>query len=181
MRRFNSTIQAVFASILLLASCSFAYAEIQFAAPHMTPPNMVFVLSSKSGSYSNDILTLNNVPLALFYSKNAKKKDGYLDLRDFIRNWDVILKNHENHPVALATLYIYTPTGAIPISIKIKALKFNLDKLTFLIDVIHGAIPQDFRLATLFMHTSSIAALPLSVEYISLDPPITVENILITE
>lgn len=61
-------------------------------------PNFLAVLSGKSGSYDGEKLTLNDVPMVIYFSDRPWRIAGRLGVKEFIDGWEKNYSNLETDP-----------------------------------------------------------------------------------
>ena len=113
-------------------------------------PEYLVTLTSKSGTFKGDTLTLKGVPLVVYFSDRPKRVAGHLSLEEFIEIWDKKENNFKNDPPN-ALLSIYEVSGDKHAVVIISKPKVRGDSISFNVKIIGEEIPQSFGHSTLFI------------------------------
>ena len=117
---------------------------------HKNTPQMLFVLSAKSGSFEGDTLTLNDVPLVIYFSDRPDRIAGHESLRSFVNDWARGSNSFKADPPN-ATLSVFDEEGNKNAVIEINNPKLNNNTITFEVRLLEGSIPKSFEASSLFV------------------------------
>ena len=117
-------------------------------------PAFLFALSARSGSFDEGRLTLNEVPLVVYFSDRPKRIVGHISVAKFIGLWDegpdsfvadppngvlsVLAGREEKAAVDETVIEIYRPRPA-------------KRAVTFDVRILSGKVPVSFGAASLFI------------------------------
>ncbi|MEQ9617567.1 MAG: hypothetical protein RIG61_00140 [Deltaproteobacteria bacterium] len=115
-------------------------------------PKFLFTMGAKSGSYKDGKLTLNDVPLVVYFSDRPHRISGMLSLEVFAQGWGQGPDSFKADPPN-ATLSIMGKDGANNVVVEISDPNADVMKgsITFNVRVLEGEIPVSFGTATLFV------------------------------
>ena len=102
----------------------------------------VYVLTSKSGRFSNGKLTLENIPTALLYQKDNNTHEA-LDIFS-------VESGLTSEKPTIGSLILYTQTSANRVLISLSNMTLEKNNLSFDADILKGELPENFRLSTTF-------------------------------
>lgn len=113
-------------------------------------PQYLFTMAAKSGTFVGDELTLEGVPLVVYFTDRPHRMAGHMDLKSFVEKWDEGVDNFNVDPPN-AGLSIYEETGDQHAVLIISTPEVTGDSLSLKVKVMDEQIPQAFRHATLFI------------------------------
>jgi len=113
-------------------------------------PQYLFVLSPESGTYADGKLTLNNVPLVVYFSDRPNRIAGHISLEKFVEMWGKGENNFKDDPPN-ATLSILDEHGTKNAVVEISNPVQMKETVTFTADILQGSIPASFPAGTLFI------------------------------
>jgi hypothetical protein len=108
---------------------------------------LLYVVSTTSGSFDGDTLTLEGVPAVLYFSDRPARIAGHVSVNDFVAGWDQGSDSFAGDPpnAALSVL------GANETVVELTSVVQDGDTMTFGVTVIDGILPETFGPASLFI------------------------------
>lgn len=146
----------------MLALASFAIMVLVLASPVLAGdkpsvndglPNYLYVMSAKSGTFSNGTLSLKGIASVIYFSDRPKRIAGHITLQRFIAIWSKGTDSMKNDPPN-ATLSILDGSTVTNIVVMLSDLVFSNNTITFKIKPLEGKIPTNFGHASLFIDAS---------------------------
>ncbi len=113
-------------------------------------PEYLYVLSAKSGSFDDGTLTLNDVPMVIYFSDRPYRIAGHISLKKFVENWDKGSNSFKSDPPN-ATLSILGVDRNTNVVIEISAPVIKQDIVIFKVCILEGSLPIKFAHASLFL------------------------------
>ncbi len=113
-------------------------------------PQYLFTLASKSGTFEGNTLTLNGVPLVVYFSDRPVRVAGHITLEKFIGMWDKGIDNFKNNPPN-AELAIYDKTGDKHAVLVVSKPEVKGDAISLKVELISEKMPASFGHSTLFI------------------------------
>lgn len=115
-------------------------------------PKFLYTLSTSSGSVEGDRITLEKVPLVVYFSDRPARVSGQLSLQVFAQGWDQGPDSFRADPPN-ATLSILKDDGVQKVVIEISEpdVKVKEGSISFKYRVLQGELPEKFGTATLFI------------------------------
>ena len=113
-------------------------------------PEYLYVLSAKSGSFDDGTLTLNNVPMVIYFSDRPYRIAGHISLKKFVENWNKGSDSFMADPPN-ATLSILGVDRNTNVVIEISAPVIKQDIVIFKVRILEGSLPMKFANASLFV------------------------------
>ncbi len=110
----------------------------------------LFALSAPSGSFDEGCLTLNDVPLVIYFSDRPERIVGHAPVAQFLALWDEGPDNFHDDPPN-AELSILAKTGIEDIVIELLRPQPSDYSLAFDIRILSGHVPASFGAASLFI------------------------------
>jgi hypothetical protein len=95
-------------------------------------------------------LTLNGVPLIVYFTDRPYRKAGHLSLEDFAKEWKGDAKKHGDDPPN-GELAIYQEGGDTHAVLIVSKPKISKTAISFSVKVYDGNMPKTFGHATLFI------------------------------
>jgi len=126
-------------------------------------PKFLYTMSAKSGTYENGRLTLNDVPLVVYFSDRPARISGQLSIQVFEQGWrqgpDSFKADPPNATLSIlsdppnATLSILSEDGNKNIVVELSEpdVKVKEGKISFKVRVLDGDLPKTFEHSTLFI------------------------------
>ena len=137
-----------------------------FAADHVIDksknPQFLFVLSAESGTYADGKLTLDNVPLVVYFSDRPNRIAGHISLRKLVESWGKGADSFKADPPN-ATLSIYNESGNKDVVVELTAPRIKegtSNSISFQVRVLLGEMPEIFSPCSLFVDVFAKNALP---------------------
>ena len=113
-------------------------------------PEYLFTMASKSGKFEGDRLTLEDVPMVVYFTDRPVRKSGHMSLQNFVSGWAKGMDNFKIDPPN-AELAIYDEKGDKHAVLIIDKPETKGDRISFKIKLIGETIPQSFGHSTLFI------------------------------
>lgn len=112
----------------------------------------LLTLASTSGSFEGDILTLEGVPLVVYFSDRPVRKAGHMSLESFLEMWDNGKDNFKNDPPN-AELAMYQENGDKHSVFVISNPEVKGDEISFKVELLNlkEGIPKTLGHSTLFI------------------------------
>jgi len=147
MRNYTLKTLAIFC---LLIAAQFANANP--VINEVDAPKFLYTMSAKSGTYENGRLTLNEVPLVVYFSDRPARISGQLSIQVFTQGWGTGTDSFKNDPPN-ATLSILGKDGNQNIVVELSEpdVKVMEGKISFKVRVLDGELPTSFEQSTLFI------------------------------
>lgn len=114
-------------------------------------------MSAKSGSFENGRLTLNDVPLVVYFSDRPHRLSGMLSIQVFEQGWRQGSDSFKADPPN-ATLSILGKDGDTNVVVELSEpnVKVKEGSISFKVRVLQGEIPESFKHATLFIDSGLV-------------------------
>ena len=147
MRNCTLKILSVFC---LLAAAQFAQADP--VINEVDAPKFLYTMSAKSGTFENGTLTLNDVPLVIYFSDRPARISGQLSIQVFEQGWRTGTDSFKADPPN-ATLSILAEGGDKNIVVELSdpSVMVKEGKISFKVKVLDGELPTTFNHSTLFI------------------------------
>ena len=113
-------------------------------------PTYLFSMSAVSGSFDQGELTLNGVPLVVYFTDRPYRKAGHYSLEDFAKIWKRDSEKHHGNPPN-GELAIYHAGGDAHAVLIVSDPKIGKASISFKVKVFHENVPKTFGHATLFI------------------------------
>jgi len=115
-------------------------------------PKFLYTMSAKSGTFENGRLTLNDVPLVVYFADRPARISGQLSIQVFAQGWDSGTDNFRDDPPN-ATLSILSKDGDKNIVVELSDpnVMVKEGKISFKVKVLDGELPASFEHSTLFI------------------------------
>ena len=113
-------------------------------------PSYLFTISASSGSFENDRVSLNGIPLVVYFSDRPYRKTGHMSLEDFAKIWQQGDNSFAADPPN-AELAIYVKSGDTHAVVTISEPEIGDGSISFSVKLLEGDIPATFGHATLFI------------------------------
>lgn len=112
----------------------------------------LLTLASTSRSFEGDILTLEGVPLVVYFSDRPVRKAGHMSLESFLEMWDNGKDNFKNDPPN-AELAMYQENGDKHSVFVISNPEVKGDEISFKVELLNlkEGIPKTLGHSTLFI------------------------------
>ena len=114
------------------------------------PPSYLFVLSGESGSFEGDTLTLNDVPLVVYFSDRPYRVAGHMSLEKFVELWGKGSDSFKADPPN-ATLSIFGEQGNKDVVVELMEPRIKEATLVFRVRLLKGNIAKSFGAASIFI------------------------------
>ncbi|MGB3365646.1 MAG: hypothetical protein WBB48_12800 [Thermodesulfobacteriota bacterium] len=148
MKKYTFKIVSIFC---LLVAAQFAQANP--VINEADAPKFLYTMSAKSGTFENDRLTLNDVPLVVYFSDRPARVSGQLSIQVFEQGWrQGGSKSFEADPPN-ATLSILSEDGNKNIVVELSEpdVKVKEGSISFKVRVLDGELPASFGHSSLFI------------------------------
>ena len=119
-------------------------------------PGYILVLSAPSGSLKGDTLTLNGVPNVVYFSDRPNRVAGHLSLEQFVESWNNSFKDDPPN----AALSVLAKDGDENVVVELMGLDQSNGSIKMTVVVQEGAVPQNFKAATLFIDAVGPGGVP---------------------
>lgn len=113
-------------------------------------PQFLYVLSAKSGSFEGSTLTLNNVPLVIYFSDRPNRIAGHMSLMKFSKNWSKGDDSFEKDPPN-AVLSIINENENFNTVLMLEDQRLKNGVLKYKVRLLNGKLPKVFGAASLFI------------------------------
>lgn len=115
-------------------------------------PKFLYTMSAKSGSFENGRLTLNDVPLVVYFADRPARISGQLSIQVFAQGWDTGTDNFRDDPPN-ATLSTLGKDGNKNVVLELSdpQVKVKEGQISFKVNVLNGELPASFEHSTLFI------------------------------
>lgn len=134
---------------LTLAACS-QNSERKHIIDNSQETEYLFVLSARSGTFNEQTLTLETVPLVIYFSASPYRKAGHITLKEFLGKWDQNTSNYKTDPPN-ATLSIVEDDKMIDAVVELMNPRIQNNELIFNVRVLENKIPTSFGPSSLFI------------------------------
>ena len=123
-------------------------------------PKFLYTMSAKSGTYADGRLTLNDVPLVIYFSDRPHRISGQLSIEVFEQGWNKGKDSFRNDPPN-ATLSILGKDGDTNVVIELSDPKVKVKEgtISFAVKVLDGELPASFKHSTLFIDSICLLCL----------------------
>lgn len=138
--------------VLVIAGLNTASVSANPVINEANAPKFLYTMSAKSGTYSDGTLTLNDVPLVVYFADRPARISGQLSIQVFQQGWGTGTGSFKNDPPN-ATLSILGKDGNKNIVVELSDPSVNPEegKISFKASVLDGELPASFDHATLFI------------------------------
>ena len=118
-------------------------------------PQFLYTMSAKSGTYKDGVLTMNDVPLVVYFSDRPARISGQLSIQVFEQGWNEQPGSLDNDPPN-ATLSILADDEDTNVVIELSDPKVKVKEgdILFKVRVLKGELPETFGNSTLFIDGS---------------------------
>ncbi len=135
--------------------CLFFAAQLTYANPVINEadaPKFLYTMSAKSGTYENGRLTLNDVPLVVYFADRPARISGQLSIQVFAQGWRQGPDSFKADPPN-ATLSILAEEGNQNIVVELSEpdVKVKEGSISFKVRVLDGELPEKFGHSSLFI------------------------------
>ena len=135
--------------------CLFFAAQFAQANPVINEadaPKFLYTMSANSGTYADGRLTLNNVPLVVYFSDRPARVSGQLSIQVFAQGWNQGPDSFKTDPPN-ATLSILAEDGDKNIVVELSEpqVKVKEDSISFKVRILDGELPAAFGHSSLFI------------------------------
>lgn len=115
-------------------------------------PKFLYTMSAKSGTYADGMLTLNDVPLVVYFADRPARISGQLSIQVFEQGWRTGTDSFKNDPPN-GTLSILGKDGDKNIVVELSepSVMVKEGKISFKVKVLDGELPTTFEHSTLFI------------------------------
>jgi len=113
-------------------------------------PGFLAVMSGMSGSYDGEKLTLNDVPMVMYFSDRPWRISGNLSLNTFVDGWEKNYSNLETDPPN-AIISIFNEDGSINVVVELLSVQMVGEAVQFNIKVLDGELPATLGATSLFI------------------------------
>ncbi len=114
-------------------------------------PQFLYVLSAKSGTFEDGTLTLNDVPVAVYFSDRPYRIAGHISLKKFVKMWGKGADSFKLDPPN-ATLSILNKEGNQDVVFEIIGTPtIENDSITFSVKLLLGNLPKVIVSSSLFI------------------------------
>lgn len=111
----------------------------------------LFTMSGTSGSFADDRLTLDGVPLVVYFTDRPHREAGHMSLEDFLKMWRGGGDSFDKDPPN-AELAVYAAGSDTNSVVILDEPKIGEGSISFRVATLgKGAIPATFSHATLFI------------------------------
>lgn len=118
-------------------------------------PRFMYTLSASSGKMEGDRITLERVPLVVYFSDRPNRLAGQLSLQVFAQGWDQGPHSlRADPPNATLSVLKHGDTQTAVIEISEPDAKIKEGSISFKVRVLEGEVPKSFGTATLFIDGS---------------------------
>lgn len=121
-------------------------------------PRFLYAMSAKSGAFEDGKLTLNDVPLVVYFSDRPHRISGMLSLEVFAQGWDQGPDSFRADPPN-GTLSVLNEDGVVNTVVELSDPNTDVEKgsITFKVRVLDGSVPESFGTSTLFVDSVLLA------------------------
>ncbi|GJM14875.1 MAG: hypothetical protein DHS20C13_02020 [Thermodesulfobacteriota bacterium] len=115
-------------------------------------PKFLYTMSAKSGTFENGRLTLNDVPLVVYFADRPARISGQLSIQVFAQGWGTGTDSFKNDPPN-ATLSILGKDGDKNTVVELSDPNVVVEEgsISFKVRVLDGELPETFEHSTLFI------------------------------
>ena len=145
----NYTLKALAIFCLFLAA---PFANANPVINEADAPKFLYTMSAKSGTFENSRLTLNDVPLVVYFSDRPARISGQLSIQVFAQGWSQGPDSFKADPPN-ATLSILGDDGNKNIVVELSDpnVKVKEGSISFKVRVLDGELPEKFGHSSLFI------------------------------
>lgn len=140
---------------ILSVFCLIAAAQFAYANPVINEadaPKFLYTMSAKSGTFENGTLTLNDVPLVIYFSDRPARLSGQLSIQVFAQGWNQGPDSFKADPPN-GTLSILHEGGDQNVVVELSdpQVKVKEGQISFKVKVLSGELPAKFEHSSLFV------------------------------
>lgn len=140
-------------NIMVVAFTASAFAGDRIVVEDAKKPEYLYVMSSKSGTFINNTLTLKDVATVVFFSNRPNRIAGHVTPQRFVEEWDKGISSMKSDPPN-ATLSILEGDMVKNVVVTLIAPFISGDTITFKVEPLDGKLPAEFGRASLFIDAS---------------------------
>lgn len=141
---------SIVGSFVLMLTMFSGLVSAETVIDNSTNHEYLFTLASKSGTLEEDKITLNDVPLVVYFADRPVRKAGHVSLEKFVSKWDKGFDNFKEDPPT-AELAIYDEGGDKHAVLIISRPEVKDNTISFKVRIIGEDIPKSFGHSTLFI------------------------------
>ena len=140
--------------LFLLAAAQFAQANP--VINEVDGPEFLYTMSAKSGTYADGVVTLNDVPLVVYFADRPARMSGQLSIQVFAQGWDTGVQTLDKDPPN-GTLSILgeDKDNNVVLELSDANVMVKEGKISFKVRVLFGELPENFGHATMFIDAVS--------------------------
>lgn len=139
-------------AMMLLSITGIGYSEHVISSKEN--PELLYVLSAKTGSLEGDILTLNDIPLVIYFSDRPDRIAGHISLKKFVDAWNKGSDSFKSDPPN-ATLSVLKTVGANHVVVELMSAEHKNGSLVFKVVVLDGKVTHSFGTSSLFIDVTN--------------------------
>lgn len=145
----NYTLKVLSVFCLLVAA---QFAQANPVINEVDAPKFLYTMSAKSGTYADGTLTLNDVPLVVYFSDRPARISGQLSIQVFQQGWRQGPDSFKADPPN-GTLSILAEDGNEKIVVELSEpnVKVKEGQISFKARVLDGELPETFEHSSLFI------------------------------
>lgn len=117
----------------------------------------LYVVSGKSGTYENELLTLKPAALVIYFSDRPHLVAGHLPLSNFIDRWDSVAKGPLKDDTPNAVFSILDEEQSVEVTVELSKPKFDKGSLSFRVKSANDKIPATFGPNSLFIEMKGMS------------------------
>jgi hypothetical protein len=138
-------------SVLFLLSAA-QFAQANPVINEVDGPEFLYTMSTKSGTYADGILTLNDVPVVVYFADRPARMSGQLSLQVFAQGWDTGAQTLEKDPPnGTLSIFAEDKDNNVVLELSDPNVMVKEGKISFKVRVLFGELPENFGHATLFI------------------------------
>ena len=108
------------------------------------------MLSSKSGTFEGDTLTLKDIPRVIYFSDRPDRVAGHMSLKKFVESWGKGSNSFKTDPPN-ATLSVFNEEGNKDAVLELSDIELKGHTITCKVRVLEGNTPKSFGPCSLFI------------------------------
>jgi hypothetical protein len=145
----NHTLKILSIFCLLIAA---EFAQANPVINEADAPQFLYTMSANSGTYKDGVLTMNDVPVVIYFADSPARMSGQLSIQVFAQGWDTGAKTLEKDPPN-ATLSILgeDKDNNVVVELSDPSVMVKEGKISFKVRVLLGELPDSFGHSTLFI------------------------------
>lgn len=132
----------------VLIACMLPIFALSADTPNDNTPRYLFVVSVKSGTFSENQLIVKAMPQVIYFSDRPDQIAGHILMKYFVKAWN---EEDLKESPPNATLSILKEDSVINVIIEIQNAEIKNGDVIFTIKILDGKMPKSFGTASIFI------------------------------